>query len=295
MVIKRFEQKRILQTITLRGPQFFLLDELTILKTSHNLKMDGDFYDGTVMNTDDIVLQLAGMGTHEHEHNPMSSEEIVINGTYILSESNNSVTIVYQDLDSIPLFQGYPTALLRFASVCCLLFMMVGIPGNLITIIALFRCKKLVAKVPCRIISIASIATDDGILYDVAHVTEWERNQMTRERRMSAPLSAETDGARGNTLVAKVPCRIISNASIATDDGILYDVAHVTEWERNQMTRERRMSAPLSAETDGARGNTVQCCQRSCRRMARAGNLFLWLPKRFHAACFKGDLTAVLA
>lgn len=45
------------------------------------------------------------------------------------------------DLD-LELFQGYSTALLRFASACCVLFMLVGIPGNLITIIALFRCKK---------------------------------------------------------------------------------------------------------------------------------------------------------
>lgn len=40
------------------------------------------------------------------------------------------------------LFQGYSTGLLTFASVVCYLFMLVGIPGNLITIIALARCKK---------------------------------------------------------------------------------------------------------------------------------------------------------
>lgn len=40
------------------------------------------------------------------------------------------------------LFQGYSPALLTFASVCCIIYMMVGVPGNLITIIALFRCKK---------------------------------------------------------------------------------------------------------------------------------------------------------
>lgn len=40
------------------------------------------------------------------------------------------------------LFLGYSPALLTFASVCCLVYMMVGVPGNLITIIALFRCKK---------------------------------------------------------------------------------------------------------------------------------------------------------
>ncbi|KAF6211949.1 hypothetical protein GE061_012466 [Apolygus lucorum] len=46
-----------------------------------------------------------------------------------------------EDLDR-ELFQGYPTSLLTIATVFCLLFMLVGIPGNLITIIALFRCKK---------------------------------------------------------------------------------------------------------------------------------------------------------
>lgn len=40
------------------------------------------------------------------------------------------------------LFKGYSPALLTFASVCCVIYMMVGVPGNLITIIALFRCKK---------------------------------------------------------------------------------------------------------------------------------------------------------
>jgi hypothetical protein len=40
------------------------------------------------------------------------------------------------------LFEDYPAALLHFASVCCIIFILLGIPGNLITIIALFRCKK---------------------------------------------------------------------------------------------------------------------------------------------------------
>lgn len=45
-------------------------------------------------------------------------------------------------LAAVELFRDYPEALLRFASVCCVLFMLVGIPGNLITIVALARCKK---------------------------------------------------------------------------------------------------------------------------------------------------------
>jgi hypothetical protein len=40
------------------------------------------------------------------------------------------------------LFEDYSAVLLHFASLCCIVFIIVGIPGNLITIIALFRCKK---------------------------------------------------------------------------------------------------------------------------------------------------------
>ncbi|XP_004928434.1 G-protein coupled receptor moody [Bombyx mandarina] len=46
------------------------------------------------------------------------------------------------ELADVELFKDYPEPLLRFASACCVLFMLVGIPGNLITIIALARCKK---------------------------------------------------------------------------------------------------------------------------------------------------------
>lgn len=45
-------------------------------------------------------------------------------------------------LAAVELFDGYPDALLQFAAVCCAIFMLIGIPGNLITIIALARCKK---------------------------------------------------------------------------------------------------------------------------------------------------------
>ncbi|XP_065205285.1 G-protein coupled receptor moody isoform X2 [Planococcus citri] len=44
--------------------------------------------------------------------------------------------------EDILLFAGYSTALLQFAAMCCLLFMIVGILGNLITIVALLGCKK---------------------------------------------------------------------------------------------------------------------------------------------------------
>ncbi|XP_076662710.1 G-protein coupled receptor moody isoform X2 [Andrena cerasifolii] len=50
---------------------------------------------------------------------------------------------VLQDPGSAVLFVGYPPWLLHFAASCCVLFMFVGIPGNLFTIIALFRTRKL--------------------------------------------------------------------------------------------------------------------------------------------------------
>ncbi|XP_026669910.1 G-protein coupled receptor moody isoform X2 [Ceratina calcarata] len=50
---------------------------------------------------------------------------------------------VLRDPGSAVLFVGYPRWLLHFAAGCCILFMLVGIPGNLFTIIALFRTRKL--------------------------------------------------------------------------------------------------------------------------------------------------------
>ncbi|XP_078038774.1 G-protein coupled receptor moody [Augochlora pura] len=50
---------------------------------------------------------------------------------------------VLQDPGSVVLFVGYPRWLLHFAAGCCVLFMLVGIPGNLFTIIALLRTRKL--------------------------------------------------------------------------------------------------------------------------------------------------------
>ncbi|KAL7302083.1 hypothetical protein TKK_0005312 [Trichogramma kaykai] len=41
------------------------------------------------------------------------------------------------------LLKDYPPWLLTFAAACCVLFMLVGIPGNLLTLFALFRTKKI--------------------------------------------------------------------------------------------------------------------------------------------------------
>ena len=61
------------------------------------------------------------------------------------TESNFSEYIieeVIEDPGSASLFRDYPPWLLYFAAGCCVLFMSIGIPGNLITVAALFRTKK---------------------------------------------------------------------------------------------------------------------------------------------------------
>ncbi|KAI5646175.1 7 transmembrane receptor (rhodopsin family) domain-containing protein [Phthorimaea operculella] len=47
-----------------------------------------------------------------------------------------------EGLAAMELFTDYPPALLDFAAVSCIIFMIIGIPGNLITIISLTRYKK---------------------------------------------------------------------------------------------------------------------------------------------------------
>ncbi|XP_076396179.1 G-protein coupled receptor moody isoform X2 [Megachile rotundata] len=67
----------------------------------------------------------------------MASNATVHNGR------EEAIQEVLEDPGSAVLFVGYPRWLLHFAASCCILFMLVGIPGNLFTIIALFRTKKL--------------------------------------------------------------------------------------------------------------------------------------------------------
>ncbi|CAB3247198.1 unnamed protein product [Arctia plantaginis] len=56
-------------------------------------------------------------------------------------ESNYSIGS-NTELETVELFRGYPDALLQFAVACCVIFILIGIPGNLITVIALGCCKK---------------------------------------------------------------------------------------------------------------------------------------------------------
>ena len=56
--------------------------------------------------------------------------------------SNTIIIYIPDSSDPAALFPGISTGLLTFASISCILFILVGVPGNLITIIALARCKK---------------------------------------------------------------------------------------------------------------------------------------------------------
>ena len=55
---------------------------------------------------------------------------------------NHNVSDVPPAMHEVELFTDYSPALLHFASACCLLYIVVGIPGNVITIVALSRYKK---------------------------------------------------------------------------------------------------------------------------------------------------------
>lgn len=60
---------------------------------------------------------------------------------------NDSANVTEWNLDKVHLFEEYPEGLLRFAMACCFIFMFIGIPGNLITIIALSRYEKVSSSV----------------------------------------------------------------------------------------------------------------------------------------------------
>lgn len=77
----------------------------------------------------------------------MASVISLANGSLVNFTTNNSVLGLDEyssdkELAAVELFKNYPEGLLKFATVCCGLFMLVGIPGNIITIVALARCKK---------------------------------------------------------------------------------------------------------------------------------------------------------
>lgn len=69
------------------------------------------------------------------------NRSIGINGSGVLGLDEYSSDA---ELASKVLFKDYPDSLRVFGSVCCVLFMVIGIPGNFITILALARYKKVI-------------------------------------------------------------------------------------------------------------------------------------------------------
>ncbi|XP_033608636.1 G-protein coupled receptor moody-like [Cryptotermes secundus] len=93
-------------------------------------------------NENDLLMQTSILAGFLTDTGVISNTDSVVtsngNDSFAVSTVNTSVA---RDA-SEELFEGYSAALLHFASACCIIFILVGIPGNLITIIALFRCKK---------------------------------------------------------------------------------------------------------------------------------------------------------
>jgi len=88
----------------------------------------------------DTLMSAGGGNKFEEEferHTEMNVTMVFINETYAGVER-----LEPPSLGEIELFQGYPPPLLHFATICCVLFILLGIPGNLGTIVALYRCKK---------------------------------------------------------------------------------------------------------------------------------------------------------
>lgn len=74
-----------------------------------------------------------------------TSSDLMSNATMPILNETRFLFEEYQQgngSDNTELFRGYPAPLLHFATICCILFILLGIPGNLGTIIALYRCKK---------------------------------------------------------------------------------------------------------------------------------------------------------
>lgn len=93
-------------------------------------------------NENDLLMQTSILTGFLTNAGILSNTDSVVtsndNDTFNVSTTNDTVTTDASE----ELFHGYSASLLHFASACCIIFILVGIPGNLITIIALFRCKK---------------------------------------------------------------------------------------------------------------------------------------------------------
>jgi len=98
----------------------------------------------------DLVLAGSGATTVAAAFNmdqEISSTSYNGTTTELLDSDSSSSTITTSDGDSYnlttdDLFRDYDLALTQSAAVFCVIFIVLGVPGNLITIIALARCKK---------------------------------------------------------------------------------------------------------------------------------------------------------
>lgn len=102
---------------------------------------------GMLTNGSEMGPELGESGTGEisdsnYSVHPLESQiglSFSSTGTFLDNETNEStfITSVKDDL-----FPAYPQQLTNITAIVCVIFFIVGIPGNLITIIALGRCKK---------------------------------------------------------------------------------------------------------------------------------------------------------
>lgn len=54
-----------------------------------------------------------------------------------------------EELASVPVFVDYPDALLNFSAACTIIVMIIGIPGNICTIVALSKYRKVsLSRIP---------------------------------------------------------------------------------------------------------------------------------------------------
>lgn len=81
-------------------------------------------------------------------------------------------------------FQGYSEDLLQFASMSCLVFMCIGVPGNLLTIMALLRCKQV-----CTPVEKGGAALCPRILEAAVVLSKFQRHQPTTIFVMNLSLS----------------------------------------------------------------------------------------------------------
>ncbi|KOB70375.1 G-protein coupled receptor, partial [Operophtera brumata] len=120
-----------LQTMIMAIMISFFMCHLPILiaKTASNTFWEGPY--GNMMSC--MLLYLTTCS------NPQSD---VNNGTWNACYKGLDQYGSDEELASVSLFLDFPDVLLKFTAACCIIFMIVGIPGNIITIVALSKYRK---------------------------------------------------------------------------------------------------------------------------------------------------------